>query len=557
MNTGMFARSLIVLLLPTVVGCWADLDPSQSTSPNSVVNLDTAAVDYEPEPPVMARLSTAQYQNALVDLFGPEIVVPTSIEPDVSSAGFIAIGSALASTSRRGVEQYEDAAFVLAEQIVPEGPVRDHVMSCQPGDIVDDECAQEVLGAFGARAWRRPLSEAELDRLVGLSMVAAETLDDFDGGLTYGISAVLQSPKFLYRIDAGEVDPNDDQLRYTDFEMASRLSFFLWNSSPDDELYAAAARGDLTTTEGLEAQALRLLESERSREGVLNFFSEMWSLYHLDDLSKDPTRFPHMSPEVGPSAREETMLGVENIVFDLDTDYRELFTTYTTFLNRKLAAIYSVPAPAREGFAATTLPEAGQRRGLLGQLSFLALHSHPTASSPTLRGVFVRETLLCQPIPLPPAGVDTSIPEPSPDLPTMRERIAIHIENPGCASCHNMTDHIGLGLENFDALGRFRETESDVPIDPSGVLDGVEFADASDLAEAVAHHPALPGCLVQSLYRYATGRVNEAGESELLNALTNRFRHSDYRVKSLLIDIVLSPGFRRPAPPAIDEGGTP
>ncbi len=550
------SRALILLFLTALAGCWADLDPPESTNPGSPINLDTAKVDYEPEPPVMARLSSTQYRNALVDLFGPEIAVPAAIEPDVSSAGFIAIGSALASTSLRGVEQYESAAFSIAEQILPEGSVRDHVMSCQPEGVDDEACATEVLGTLGARAWRRPLTGSELDRLVGLSMVAAETLGDLDEGLTYGISAILQSPRFLYRVDAGEVDPDDDSLRrYTNFEMASRLSFFLWNSPPDEALYEAAAQGELTTAEGLEAQALRLLDSERSRAGVLNFFSEMWALYHLDELSKDPMRFPHMSPEVGPSAREETLLGVEHLIFDLDGDYRELFTTYTTFLNRKLAAIYAVPAPAREGFAETQLPEDGHRRGLLGQVSFLALHSHPTGSSPTLRGVFVRETLLCQPIPLPPAGVDTSIPEPSPDLPTMRERIAVHIANPGCASCHNSTDVIGLGLENFDGLGRFRATESDVLIDASGTVDGVEFADAPELAEAIAYHPALPRCLVQSLYRYATGRVNESGESDLLNTLTNRFAHNDYRVKSLLVDIVMSPGFRRPAPPAIDEGG--
>ena len=201
-------------------------------------------------------------------------------------------------------------------------------------------------------------------------------------------------------------------------------------------------------------------------DGARAFFTDMWTLYQLDDITKDPTVFTHMSPEVGASAREETLRGVvENVVYE-DGDYRDLFTTTRTFLDRKLASIYNVRAPVREGFGEAFLDEDGHRRGVLGHVSFLALQSHAVNSSATLRGKFVREVLLCQYIPPPPSDVDTSIPEASADAVTLRERVAVHLEDEFCASCHQLVDPIGLGLEQFDGLGHFRTTEFGGVIDP-------------------------------------------------------------------------------------------
>jgi hypothetical protein len=252
-----------------------------------------------------------------------------------------------------------------------------------------------------------------------------------------------------------------------------------------------------------------------------------------------------MTEEIGPSAKEETLLGIEHLVFQEDGDLRDLLTTRRTFLNRELAALYNVPAPAREGFGETTLPEEEQRRGLLGQASFLALQSHAVATSPTLRGLFIREVLLCQPLPDPPANVDTSIPEASAEAPTMRERIAAHLEVESCASCHILTDPIGLGLENYDGLGGWRLTENSVTIDASGDVDGSPFNGPSELAEALAAHPSLGPCMAATVYRYAGGHVLAETEMELVDWHASGFEQEGHRLKWLLRDVATSPGFRR------------
>jgi len=484
--------------------------------------------------PVLRRLTQEQYTNSLDDLFGEGLVLP-KLEPDIELEGLYALGAAVTSASPYGVEQYESAAFSVAEQVMAERS--DLALSCEPEGLDDEACASQSLGELGRRVWRRPLTQGELDVLVDLVLVASETLEDFDAGYEYGIAALLQSPHFLYRIEGGSDGA------YTDWEMATRLSYFLWNTTPDEELLLAAEAGELTDDAGLAAQVDRMLEDERAQDGVRNLFAELWSLYELDELSKDPTLFLHMSDQVGPSAREETLLGVEHLVFDLDGDYTTIFTTRTTFLDRTMAALYEVPAPEREGFGETELPKEGGRRGFLGQASFLALQAHPVSTSVTKRGQFLRERVLCHIIPPPPSDVDTSIPEASDAAPTMRERVARHLEDPSCASCHEITDPVGLGLENFDGIGRWRSEENGVAIDPSGDVDGDAFATAWELGGVIAAHPDLGPCLVERTTQYATGNVSQS--RELMNWHEDGFEIEGNRVLFLLRDVALSPAFRQ------------
>jgi hypothetical protein len=503
------------------------------------------------------RLTRSQIHSSLVDLFGDSIVLPQKLEPDTAIEGLIAIGASRTSISPRGVEQAEQAAYDVAAQVMEPGPRRDALVPCSPAGPVDPVCAAAALEPLGLRVWRRPLTVDEREHLLKLAGQAATTLGDFYDGLEFPIAALLQSPSFLFRTELGEPDPDaPDRLRYTDYEMASRLSFFLWNTTPDDDLLAAAARGELTRVDGLRAQAERLVASPRARAAVRAFFSDLYELHRLDDLVKDPTLFTHMSSEVGPAAREETLRGIEHLVFAEQGDYRDLLTTRRTFLNRKLASIYNVSAPAREGFGAIEWPADSARRGLLGQLSVLALHSHPVASSATKRGKFVRKVLLCAQILPPPVDVNTALPEPSGETRTLRERVAEHLTNPACAGCHRYMDPIGLGLENFDALGRYRTTDNGEPIDPSGELDGTDFADAVALGQVVRDHPDFTPCLVKNLYRYATGHLEGAGERAMLAGLAESFAAHEHRLLPLLIDVVLSDGFRYavPAPPQ-DESG--
>ena len=502
-----------------------------------------------PAPTGAQRLTIAQYTNAIHDLFGEDVAVPTALEPDVSLDGFVAIGASASTVSSRGVEQYEDAAFAIAEQVTADQAHRARVVPCAPAKVDDADCAKAFIGALGRRAWRRPLTTAEVDRLGGIVVQAASALGSFDRGVEFGIAALLQSPHFLYRPTVGEPDPVSGLRRYTGWEMATRLSFFLWNSTPDDELLDAAELGVLTDDRGLAEQAQRMLASPRARQGLRNFVTEYLRLDELDDLAKDPVLFTYFSPEVGPAAREETLRGFEHLVFDADADYRDIFTTRTTFVNPKLASMYAVPAPTDEGFGQVELPEGSPRVGLLGQVSLLALYAHPTSSSATLRGKLVRSVLLCGEIPPPPVHVNTARPEPSGAALPLRARVKEHLENAECASCHLQMDPIGLGLENFDAIGRFREKDNGAVIDASGDLDGVHFADARELASAVRNHPALATCFVRHLYEYATSFKQAPDQQQTIEALSYDFKATGHRVRSLMLAIAMSPGFRLASDP--------
>lgn len=504
------------------------------------------AADRGPEPatalpaPVLRRLTQAQYRNAIHDVLGPDLVIPSGLEPDEAAGGLFSIGAGATTISPRGVEQYEASAYQIADQVMADAALRDRLVPCAPAAVRDDACAKTALEAAGRRLWRRPLSADEATALVAIAGQAAETLGDFYQGVGFGLAAELQSPSFLFRAELGE--PDGDGRVYTDWELASRLSFFLWNTTPDDTLLDAAAQG--LDPDAFAVQVDRLLADPRARDGVRDLFTEQLQLYKLDDLTKDPAIYLHMSADVGPSAREQTLADVEDLVFE-DGDWRDFFTSRRTHVDRKLAAIYEVRAPAREGFGVAELPEDGPRAGFTGQVSFLALAAHPSSSSATLRGKFIREVLLCQQMPDPPADVNTMIPEPSPDAPTLRDRVAIHLSDPFCASCHLQMDPIGLGFEHFDGLGGWRETDDGATLDVTGDLDGEAFDGAIELGRLLSQHERVGPCLSRTIYEYANGRVRTDEEGAAVDWHAAAFEASDFRVLTLLRDIATSESFRR------------
>lgn len=523
-----------------LVGCEGEIDGP----PPAVRELPPL----RPAPAQLRRLTQEQFTGLVRDLFGDDVVVPSSLEPDVRVDGLEQVGAHLATVSPRGVDQYQSAAREIARQaIAPER--RGRWLACEPAGVVDDACVERSLRVLGRRAWRRPLSDAELAGLVAIANHSARTLGDFHEGIAFALSALIQSPHFLYRVEVGAEGP-DGVRRHTDWELAERLSFFFWNRAPDDALLDAAGRGELTNEVTYPQHVERLLADRRTRDGVRAFFSDMLVLDDLDHLEKDSTVFEHFTADVGPAAREETLRVIEHLVFDLDADYRDLMTTRTTFLDRKLASIYGVPAPAREGFGRYDFPEGSSRQGILGHVAILAANSHASSTSPTLRGIFIRKVLLCGSIPPPPVGVDTSIPDPQPGAVTLRQRVARHLEDTSCAGCHALMDPLGLGLENFDALGRWREEESGMPIDASGEVNGVPFVDATELAQTIAASPDYTHCLSRTAYRYATGHKEEPGEAVVLQSVDEHFARDGYRVLSLLRAIALSDGFRRVSPPS-------
>lgn len=534
-------RAAALLCLVSSLGCLAETVPRAASPP-----ADLPPLSLEPSAPVLRRLTQRQYANTVADLLGDGLVISGPLEPDQPFAGLLEVGASQATISTWGVEQYEASAFDLAAQALRSPEARSRLVPCDPSEAADLSCARRFVTELGRRAFRRPLEDEEIAALARTATTGASVLGELDAGLELALAAILQSPSFLFRVELGEPDPDrPGERRLTAFELATRLSYFLLNTTPDDALLEAAARGDLHEDGGLRKQAERLLASPGLREGIRSFFRQLLELDQLDRLSKDPTIFPHFTAELGATAREETLRLIDDLLIDGAGDYRSLLTAEYTFADRRLAAIYGVRATAREGFGRVVLPREGDRRGLLGQVSFLALHAHPVSSSATKRGKFVRQVLLCGDIPAPPVNVNTALPEPSAAAPTLRERIGAHLTNDACAGCHLQMDPIGLGLERFDGIGRLRSQENGGPIDPRADLDGAQYPDAWSLAEGVSSHPDLPRCLVRNLYRYATGQIeSERGRADLLS-MVDRFAGAGYRVKPLLLEIVLSAGFRR------------
>lgn len=543
MRAKTISTSPLVLVISAVLG----LTSCKSDTPEAPpAPLETGpAGPATPFPGGAQRLTRLHYQNAIRDIFGPEIVVPTALEPDLAVEGFESVGATGSTVSARGIEQYEAAAQAIAKQVTGDPKLFARVATCAPKGPDDVACARAMLARLGERAYRRPLTEPELVKLIGAVGSAAKTLGSFEKGAFYGISAILQSPYFLYRPVVGEPDPeNPGKLRYTPFELASRLSFFLWNTIPDDALLEAAKTGKLSTHDDVAAQVARMLASPKAREGLRSFVREWLRLGDLDLLQKDTKIFTTYSSDLGAMAREETLRVFEDIAFDRDTDARDIMTTRRTFVTPKLASMYQVPAPSATGFAPVELPEKPARRGLLGQISFLSLYSHPTSTSATLRGKFVREKLLCAIIPPPPVNLNTALPEPTESAKTLRERVKIHFAEPSCAACHSAMDPIGLGLEQFDGIGKFRTKENGVVIDPSGELDGKAFADAASLGQAIHDDPAFPACITRKMFVYATGSSPSPDLVPTTDALNQRFVASGYKLKVLMATIAQSRAFR-------------
>jgi hypothetical protein len=508
---------------------------------------DLSAFPTVPDAATLHRLSSVQYTNSIHDLLSSDIVVPTQLEPDVIIDGFVQVGMSTATISPTGVSEYEAAALSVAGQAVATEASRAAFFPCAPASVGDSSCLTTFVTSFGKRAWRRPLTNAEISALVSLGVQSAMALGDPWQGLAAAMAEILQSPYFLFRVELGEPDPSGTGMRYSNHEMAGRVAAFLTASSvPDTELLAAADRGELTTTAGLRAQVERILASPAARAGVANFFTELFSLKQLANLPQDPSLFPAMSADLGTSAQQETLDDLESLVLDEDGDYRTFFTGRSTMVNRRLAAVYDIPAPSITDFAGTQLPVSGARRGFLGSVSFLALQAHPTTTSPVLRGKFVRTVLLCDIVPPPPVGVNTGLAPVTQTIRTMRERDAAHLEEGStCNACHSLMDPIGLGFENFDAIGVYRSIDGGEPIDASGNLDGVYFSGPVQLSEAIVNSAKFAPCVAHRVYEYATGVQPGSGDYQLLKALGSGFVTTNYRIKALMEMVALSSGFRQ------------
>lgn len=500
----------------------------------------------EPEtkggPLVSRRISEEQYRTSIADIFGSDIKIGGRFEPEIRANGLLAVGQSKVTISPTAVEQFEKMALSIADQAVSEP--RRKSLACAPADVhaPDDACAAKVVQHYGTLLYRRPLADGELAQKTALAKAVTASSGDFYVGLKYALGSLLVSPRFLFRHEVAKAQ--DGAFRLDGYSKASRISFFLWNAPPDQVLLDAAGKGELDSAEGLERQVERLIASPRFEHGVRAFFSDFMAFDDFDVLAKDPVIYPKFSPRVTADAREQTMRTIINQVLAQDGDYREIFTTRKTEMTRNLGMVYRIPV-AEDGWQPYEFPEGDPRAGILSQVSFLALHSHPGRSSPTLRGKAVRELMLCQAVPPPPPNVNFDVFQDisNPKYKTARQRLKPHETQKACASCHKITDPIGLAFENFDSMGSYRTHENGGLIDPSGVLDEKPFEDARSLGEVMRNHPAVPSCLVQSLYKYGTGRAVGRGEKPWLTWLEEEFASSGYKIPQIMRSIVLSDGF--------------
>jgi hypothetical protein len=477
--------------------------------------------------PSMARLLTeAQYRNIIADVFGTNIVVAARFDPIDRADGLIADGASRAAITPAAFERYDALARGIAAQVI-DAANRPYVLSCTPAaeNAPDDACAGQTYREIGRVLFRRPLTDNEVKLLVGFANQSTASLGGFYPGLAAGLAVLLESPEFLYIQERTEPDPKHAGLqRLNAYGMASRLSFFLWNTTPDDTLLTAAEHGELYDQAGLERQVSRMLVSPRLEDGIRALFTDVYALDKADSLEKDTAIYPAFLHVVATDAREQTLRTIVQTLLVEKRDYRDVFTTRETFMSPSLGVLYDVPVTRPEGgWSRFTFAQDDPRAGIVGQLSFMALHSHPGKSSPTLRGRAVRELLLCQKIPDPPADVKfDKFNDTKSGIRTVRERLTAHAT----------------------------DAENGATIDVAGDLNGRQFTGAEGLGQALHGDPAAAACIVTKTYQYAAGRAVMPGEREWITYLNQQFAASKYQFVDLLRRIAINPALYEIAPDA-------
>lgn len=500
--------------------------------------------------PVLRRLTHTQYNNTVRDLLGDDSRVADSFPPEDFVNGFRNQYQSQ-SVSPLQAEAYATAAEKLAKKAF--NGDRTKFMPCKTQDAA---CRDKYIREFGRRAFRRPLTTTEVARYTRLFTAAGENFDD---GARLVMEAMLQSPNFLLRTENGL------EKTWRPYETASRLSYFLWNTMPDESLFRPASSGELNTPAGVERVARRMLDNPRAKDAMNEFLAEWLRFDRLTGSVKDRRTYPQFTPELTVSMLEETRRLFAEAAWT-KRNFMEFFSADYGFLTADLANLYSVPAPAKD-FGRVTFPASTERAGILGQATFLALTSKPAETSPTARGLFVREQFLCQEVPQPPPGVSTNLPALSKEKPlTNRERLAVHLNNESCSSCHALIDPIGFGFEKFDAIGQHREKQSitfrpargergqapvtvQLDLDTTGNVAGLPssaFSSPRDLGKILAASAQCQECVVKQLFRYAAGRHETAADRVAIRQAYEDFRKSGFLFQDLLVAlsrwVVFPPG---------------
>ncbi len=489
------------------------------------------------------RLNNVEYRNTLNSLFDLSFDPTDGFPKDTGANGFLNVAEGM-NLSDVFVEKHYVSVERVAKEVSQNLPTSLKILSdssCLTNPSIDDQCAQSTLESLAKYIFRRPATQQEIEKM----RQVYQTSKAIDGLVATGfegtLTSLLSSPNFLYRSEFGSAT-DADKNKLSDYELASRLSYFLWSDMPDDALFKLAEESKLSDSQILKQQLMRMLSDAKAMRFIEQFVGQWLSLTKLKDVQKTQANST-LSPELRQAMLTETQLLFKSFIDD-KKDFRTFLTADHTYLNSTLATHYGYEGMTGSSFIEVAIQNTEQR-GFLAHASFHTVSSHPDESSPVIKGKFVLSNLLCSPPPPPPPNVDTNTSAEDLATQSKRQRISAHSQNPACASCHQTMDPIGFGLENFDLIGRWRDSYSDgVTVDASGQLpDGQSFSTASELATILSQDERFPKCVVKKLVTYSLGRTLSDKEQCLIDSMSQKFSESNYDLLLLIEEIVFSGSF--------------
>ena len=507
------------------------------------------------------RLTRFEYNNTVRDLFGDTTEPASAFPPEEEVAGFNNQAQAL-TTSELLIEQYMKAAEAISERAVTN--LATLLPDCDPVSDGDEVCADQFFSDIGRKAFRRPLSEQDTARLRALFDwgMAEPDIGTFAESIRLVIEAMLQSPHFLYRPEfgGGEPLPDSDVVELDDWEIATKLSYMLWNSMPDDELFAAASAGELSTKEQIAQQARRMLDDDKARDLIGNFHEQWLLLTHVETIAKDPAMYPGYDDSLRGLWKEEVDRFIEYAIMEDDGTLDTLLTANYSFMNEQLASFYG--DDVTESVSGDELRKVSvdptRRAGLLTTGAVMATHAKANQSSPVYRGKFVREQLLCQTLPPPPNDLIIEPPELDSSK-TTREQFEEISADQACASCHNLMNPVGFIFEHYDGAGLWRDTQNGKPIDATAEiinsdLDRV-YDGAVDLAGAMAESEQVAQCVALQWMRFSYNRSMGDSDACMIEPINQLFAASGYDIKQLLVELSQTNTFRMRHQVVVEGGG--
>lgn len=496
----------------------------------------------QPSAAFTRRLTHEEFDNTIADLLGIEGDFSAALAADVAVQGFTnnVTGQNVTPTL---AEQYIEVIEDVSRQATTNLNGR---LGCDPAALGEEACVQQFIGSFGKSAWRRPLTADEQTRALELFRVAREQYA-LDVSVQMVIQYFLLSPHFMYLVEPlpagsapGTIMPLDG------WKVASRLSYFLLGSMPDAALLTAAESGELDTAEGVAVEARRLLQLPRARQRIGLFFVEWLRLRNIEKLQKDTTLFPDFDLSMGQLLKEQIELFTQAVIIDEGGTAQDLLTASFTYVNNRLAPMYGVEAPSGSTMARVEL-DPSQRAGLLTHAALLATYAHQNQTDPVTRGKFIRESILCDTVPAPPADLVVTAPVITPGS-TTRERFRQHQEDPGCGGCHSLMDPIGLGFENFDPIGQWRDMDNGLPVDASGEIIGTDvagtFNGAVELSKKLAASEQTMACFAKTWLRFALGRSEQPADAGGLAVVGGQFEAAGFKMTELLVALAQTNTFR-------------